>query len=104
MKVLYETGAAFILTARLACALSGPETSLQMLNITVHHDTDLSREEIVAVVSLIYGFWPSKEKSIPELAETFPEISRQYRASYHRSDFLRCAMLSGTKIRLWHMV
>jgi hypothetical protein len=53
-----------------------------MLNITVHHDTDLSREEIVAVLSLICSFWPSKEKSVPELVETFPEIGRQYRASY----------------------
>jgi GNAT superfamily N-acetyltransferase len=58
-----------------------------MLNITVHRDTDLSREEIVAVVSLIYGFWPSKEKSIPELVETFPEVSRQYRASYPQIRF-----------------
>ena len=53
-----------------------------MVNITVHHDTDLSREEIVAVVSLVYGFWPSKEKTIPELVEAFPEISKQYRAAY----------------------
>jgi len=53
-----------------------------MLNIIVHHDTDLSREEIVAVVSLVYGFWPSKDKPIPELVEAFPEISKQYRASY----------------------
>ena len=53
-----------------------------MLNITVHHDTDLSREKIVAVVSLVYGFWPSKDKTIPELVEAFPEIGKQYRASY----------------------
>ena len=53
-----------------------------MLNITVHHDTDLSRDEIVAVVSLVYGFWPSKDKTIAELVEAFPEIVKQYRASY----------------------
>jgi predicted N-acetyltransferase YhbS len=53
-----------------------------MLNITAHHDADLSRQEIVAVVSLVYGFWPSKDKTIPELVEAFPEISKQYRASY----------------------
>jgi hypothetical protein len=58
-----------------------------MLNITVHHDTGLSKEEIVAVVSLIYGFWPSKEKSVPELVETFPEIGRHYRASYPQIRF-----------------
>lgn len=53
-----------------------------MLNITAHHDTDLSRGEIVAVVSLVYGFWPSKDKTIAELVEAFPEIGKQYRASY----------------------
>ena len=53
-----------------------------MLNITAHHDTDLSREEIVAVVSLVYSFWPSKDKTIAELVEAFPSISKQYRASY----------------------
>jgi predicted N-acetyltransferase YhbS len=53
-----------------------------MLNITAHDDTDLAREEIVAVVSLVYGFWPSKDKTIAELVEAFPEIGKQYRASY----------------------
>jgi hypothetical protein len=53
-----------------------------MLNITAHHETDLSREEIVAVVSLVYGFWPRKDKTIAELVEAFPEIGKQYRASY----------------------
>jgi predicted N-acetyltransferase YhbS len=53
-----------------------------MLNITVHHDTDLSTEEIVAVVSMVDSFWPSKDKTIPELVEAFPKISKQYRASY----------------------
>jgi hypothetical protein len=62
--------------------LSGQRTSPQMLNIAVHHDTDLSREEIVSVVSLVYGFWPSKDKTIPELVKAFPEIGKQYRASY----------------------
>lgn len=53
-----------------------------MLNIAVIQDTDLSREEVVAVVSLVSGFWPSKDKTLPELVEAFPEISKQYRASY----------------------
>ena len=53
-----------------------------MLNIAVRHDTGLSREEIVSVVSLVYGFWPNKDKTIPELVEAFPEIGKQYRASY----------------------
>jgi GNAT superfamily N-acetyltransferase len=53
-----------------------------MLNITVHHDTDLSRDEIGAIVSLVYGFWPSKDKTIPELVEAFPDIGKKYRVSY----------------------
>ena len=51
-----------------------------MLDITAHHDTDLSREEIVAVVSLVSSFWPSR--TIPELVEAFPEVSKQYKLSY----------------------
>jgi predicted N-acetyltransferase YhbS len=53
-----------------------------MLEITAHYDTDLSRKEIVEVVSLVYGFWPRKDKTIPELVETFRETSKQYRVSY----------------------
>ena len=52
------------------------------LNITVHRDSDLSRVEIVAIVSLVYSFWPSKQKTVYEIADDFPEISRQYRVSY----------------------
>jgi hypothetical protein len=43
---------------------------------------DLSTAEIVALVWTLYVVWPSKKKTIPELIETFPEISKQYQASY----------------------
>jgi hypothetical protein len=73
---------AIIPTRRLSLSLDGQGGSRQMLNISAHHDTDLLRQEIVAVVSLVYGFWPNKDKTIPELVETFFQISRQYKASY----------------------
>jgi hypothetical protein len=53
-----------------------------MLNITEHHDSDLSREEIVAVVSLVYSFWPSRDKTIDEVVEAFPESGKRYTVSY----------------------
>jgi predicted N-acetyltransferase YhbS len=53
-----------------------------MLNITGHHDSDLSREETVAVVSLVYSFWPSRDKTINEVVEAFPESVKRYTVSY----------------------
>jgi predicted N-acetyltransferase YhbS len=53
-----------------------------MLSITEHHDSDLSREEIVAVVSLVYRFWPSKDKTIDEVVDDFPEAGKRHTASY----------------------
>jgi predicted N-acetyltransferase YhbS len=53
-----------------------------MLNITVHRDSDFSKAEIVAVVSLLYRFWPSKEKTIDEMVDDFYETGRRRTGSY----------------------
>ncbi len=65
-----------------------------MQSVTRQPDDTLSVDEVVAVVSLLNSVWPSKEKSLAELVEGFPEAQRSRRVSY----------LGSTRASLRHLV
>src|SRR5687768_1099278 len=53
-----------------------------MLTVMRRENSELSRAEIVAVVSLVNSIWPNKEKALSELIDAFSEAHHRYRASY----------------------
>ncbi len=53
-----------------------------MLTVTQIQNEALVEKEIVAVLSLLSSIWPSKDKTLPQLVEAFPEVQRHYRVSY----------------------
>jgi predicted N-acetyltransferase YhbS len=55
-----------------------------MFNVVLYENSELSRDQIVAIVSLLNSIWPNKEKTVTELVETFLERHHRYLASYPR--------------------
>ena len=47
-----------------------------MLTVSQYKDTALSTAEITAVMTLLNQIWPSKDKTLSELVEAFPERAR----------------------------
>ena len=56
-----------------------------MLTIHAHRDTELSREQVRAVVSLLKSIWPGEDKTLDEMIDAFFKAT-QRRQKEHRSD------------------
>ncbi len=57
-----------------------------MLNVTQRQDTDLSSEEVLAVVSLLNSIWPSEAKTIPEVLDEIVKAANRHAASYPETE------------------
>lgn len=72
--------------------------------MTVRHalndvaDSALSTDEIVAVVSLLNAVWPSGDRTVPELVESFPELRRRFRLSASARPALRHLVWDGADL------
>src|SRR5262245_6941807 len=90
-------------------------TSPAMLSLSDKETSKLSRDEIVAVISLVNSIWPNKEKTVDQMVEDYHDSYRRYWAQYpgtarlsvrhlawedgrlvgHASSFERCVISEG---------
>lgn len=55
---------------------------LHMTSVTLKDDRALSKRELVAMVTLLNGVWPSPDRSLDELVRLFPRLRRHLRISF----------------------